>query len=146
MVQRGKYLPSHRTACTATQHTTPLCFGAHVHEEFKPRSIYFANSATATCVHGAPSKQGSNRAVVTGTLLVWCCWHVPPVLQAAIISKIMALPPLMSAAALLEHGAVATAGLRALFGGTPNSGNPAAYHTFAALCCLYSPYLPEYHD
>ena len=39
---------------------------------------------------------------------------------------VMASPPLMSAGDLFKHGAIATAGLRELFGGTPNAGHGAS--------------------
>ena len=41
----------------------------------------------------------------------------------------MSLPPLMSVAELLEHGAVTVAGLRGVFGGSPNPGKPATVVT-----------------
>ena len=39
---------------------------------------------------------------------------------------VMASPPLMSAGDLFKHGAIGTAGLRELFGGTPNAGHGAS--------------------
>ena len=45
--------------------------------------------------------------------------------NGAVDAGVMAQPPLMSGGDLLKHGALATAGLRELFGGKPNDGAPA---------------------
>lgn len=49
--------------------------------------------------------------------------------NGAMEAGIMAMPPLMSAWSLTEHGALATAGLRELFGGKPNDGYAATRAT-----------------